>query len=324
MISRREWIALTAGAGAALAVNPRFLFAQGSIITRAIPSTGEKLPVVGLGTANTFSATAQGEEADSLRAVIKALLDAGGTVVDTAPGYGASEGVSGRLAGDLGATNKIFWATKVNVAGRGGGSANRDDAIAQIERSFQLLKKPKIDLIQVHNLGDVPTQLAILKEFKQQGRVRYIGVTTTSDNQYTQLEQIMRNEPIDFIEVDYSLANRNVEEVILPLAIERKIGVMPALPFGRESLFRRVAGKPLPDWAKDFDATTWSHYFLKYIIGHPAITVAIPGTRNPAHMTDNMGAAFGRLPDEATRKRMIEYFDSVALPAAAGRGGRGG
>jgi aryl-alcohol dehydrogenase-like predicted oxidoreductase len=134
----------------------------------------------------------------------------------------------------------------------------------------------------------------------------------------------MRNEPIDFIEVDYSLANRNVEEVILPLAIERKIGVIPALPFGRESLFRRVPGKPLPEWAKDIDATTWSHYFLKYIIGHPAVTVAIPGTRNPAHMRDNMGAAFGRLPDEAMRKRMIEYFDSVALPPAAGRGGRGG
>jgi len=322
MISRRDWIGFTAGAGVALALNRRILFAQGNIITRAIPSTGEKLPVVGLGTANTFSATARGPEADSLREVLKVMLEAGGTVVDSAPGYGASEEVSGRLAADLGASSKIFWATKVNVAGRGG-SANRDEAIAQIERSFQLLKKPKIDLIQVHNLGDVPTQLGILKEFKQQGRVRYIGVTTTSDNQYGQLEQIMRNEPLDFIEVDYSLANRNVEDVILPLAIERKIGVIPALPFGRESLFRRVEGKPLPDWAKEIDATTWSHYFLKYIIGHPAVTVAIPGTRNPAHMKDNMGAAFGRLPDEAMRKRMIEYFDSVALPAPAGRGGRG-
>ena len=320
MISRREWIALSAAAATAAALDPRILAArQSSLITRAIPSSGEKLPVIGLGTANTFSATARGAEADSLRDVIKAMLDLGGTVVDTAPGYGASEEVSGRLAGDLGASSKIFWATKVNVAGRGGASADRGQALAQIERSFQLLKKPKLDLIQVHNLGDVPTQLAILKELKQQGRVRYIGVTTTSDNQYAELEQIMRNEPIDFFEVDYSIANRNVENVILPLAIERKIGVIVALPFGRESLFRRVAGKPLPDWAKDIDATTWSHFFLKYIVGHPAITVAIPGTRNPEHMKDNMGGGMGRLPDEAMRKRMVEYFEGVAT-APASRG----
>ena len=206
--------------------------------------------------------------------------------------------------------NRVFWATKLNVAGRGG-TADRAAALAQIATSFARAKKPKIDLIQVHNLGDVPTQLGILKELKQQGRVRYLGVTTTNDGQYGELEQIMRNEPLDFIEIDYSIANRNVEEVILPLALQRKIGVVVALPFGRASLFSKVAGKPLPEWAKDIDVESWAQYFLKFLIGHPAVTVAIPSTSKPANMRDNMGAAMGRLPDENTRKRMVEYFESV-------------
>lgn len=312
MPNRREWIALTAGASAALAFDLKPLPAQGKkLITRPIPSSGELVPVVGLGSAATFAEAARGEDRSAVRDVLKTMFDLGGTVFDTAPSYGASEEVAGTIVNELGMVNNVFWATKVNVASRGG-TADRAAAVAQIETSFGRIKKPKIDLIQVHNLGDVPTQLGILKELKQRGRVRYLGVTTTSDGQYNALEEIMTNEPLDFIEIDYSIANRNVEEVILPLALRLKIGVIVALPFGRATLFPRVAGKPLPEWAKDIDVESWAQYFLKYIIGHPAVTVAIPSTSKPANMRDNMGGAMGRLPDEVTRKRMVDYFESMA------------
>jgi aryl-alcohol dehydrogenase-like predicted oxidoreductase len=317
MLTRREWLALTAGAGAAWSLDARLLFGQsGSLITRPIPSTGERVPAVGLGSSATFAQVARSEDVSALKEVFKTMLDLGGTVFDTAPSYGASEEVAGRLVSELGMTDKVFWATKVNVAGRGGGTADRSAALAQIETSFQRLKKPKIDLIQVHNLGDIPTQLGLLKELKQQGRIRYLGVTTTSDRQYAELEQVMRNEPLDFIEIDYSIANRNVEETILPLAQQRRIGVMVAVPFGRASLFGRVRDKALPPWAADYDVKSWAQYFLKFLIGHPAVTVAIPATSKAANMRDNMGGAMGRLPDEAGRRRMVEYFESVAAPAA--------
>jgi aryl-alcohol dehydrogenase-like predicted oxidoreductase len=307
---------MTAAAGAGLAVSPPPLFGQPKgLITKAIPSSGERIPVVGLGSSATFSLVARTEDVSALREVIKTLVDLGGTVFDTAPSYGASEAVAGKLVQELGVANKVFWATKVNVAGRGGGKADRAAALAQIETSFQRLNRAKIDLIQVHNLGDVPTQLGILKELKQQGRIRYLGVTTTFDGQYGELEQVMRNEPLDFIEIDYSIANRNIEEKILPLALERKIGVIVAVPFGRAALFPRVAGKQLPDFAPEIDVASWAQYFLKFVISHPAITVAIPATSKAANMRDNMGAAMGRLPDRATRQRMVEYFDSVASAA---------
>jgi len=317
MLTRRALLRAAAGAGAALSLDLRGLLAQpAGLITRPIPSTGERLPVVGLGSAATFSQVARTEDVTALKEVLKTLVDLRGTVFDTAPSYGASEEVAGRIVGELGATSKVFWATKVNVAGRGGGTADRGAALAQIEASFQRANKPKIDLIQVHNLGDIPTQLGILKELKQQGRIRYLGVTTTFDGQYPQLEQVMKDEPLDFIEIDYSIANRNAEDTILPLAIQRKVGVIVAVPFGRAALFPRVAGKPLPDWAKDIDVASWAQYFLKFVIGHPAVTVAIPATSKPTNMRDNMGAAVGRVPDEATRRKMIEYFESVAAPAA--------
>jgi aryl-alcohol dehydrogenase-like predicted oxidoreductase len=315
MVTRREWLGITVGAGATLGMTPRLLSAlqQGTLIQRAIPSSGERLPVVGLGSAYSFSDVARREDVEALREVIKTLVEKNGKVLDTAPGYGASEEVSGRLASELGVSNKIFWATKVNVAGRGAGGADPARARAQIDQSFARLKVAKVDLIQVHNLGDVPTQLGILKELKKGGRVRYIGVTSTSNQQYPQLEQIMRNEPLDFIGLDYAVDNRDVEEKILPLALERKIGVLAYLPFGRTRLFSRVQGKEVPDWAHDFDAHTWAQFFLKYVVSHPAITCATPGTSQAKHMVDNMGGAVGRLPDEATRKKMAQFVD--ALPA---------
>jgi aryl-alcohol dehydrogenase-like predicted oxidoreductase len=313
MLTRRDWLTMTLGAGAVLAVNPRGLFAQ-SLMTRAVPSSGEMLPIVGLGSSATFSQVARSEDVAALREVMKAFLDRGATVFDTAPSYGASEEVAGRIAAEMGASEKVFWATKVNVAPRGGGPADAAAARAQIEQSFSRLKTPKIDLIQVHNLGDVPTQLGILKELKAQGRVRYIGVTTTSEGQYGDLATIMKSEPLDFIGIDYAVDNREAEKSILPLARDRKIGVLVYLPFGRTRLFRRVGERPLPDWAAEFNATTWAQFFLKFVLGHPAVTVVTPATSQAKHMLDNLGAAVGRLPDEAMRKRMVEFVEG--LPAA--------
>jgi aryl-alcohol dehydrogenase-like predicted oxidoreductase len=313
-LTRRDWLTLTLGAGAALAVNPRGLFAQSALITRAVPSSGEMLPVVGLGSSATFSQVARSEDVAALREVMKAFLDRGATVFDTAPSYGASEEVAGRIAAEMGSAEKVFWATKVNVAPRGGGPADPAAARAQVEQSFSRLKTPKIDLIQVHNLGDVPTQLGILKELKAQGRVRYIGVTTTSERQYEELATIMKSEPLDFIGIDYAVDNREAEATILPLARDRKIGVLVYLPFGRTRLFRRVGERPLPDWAAEFDANTWAQFFLKFVLGHSAVTVVTPATSQAKHMLDNLGAAAGRLPDEAMRKRMAAFVE--ALPAA--------
>ena len=318
MLNRRDWLGMTIGAGAALTLSPEWLAAlqQQTLITRPIPSNpSERLPVVGLGSSATFSRVAGGADVHFLRDVLKTMVEKGGKVFDTAPSYGSSEEVAGRLAGEENITNRIFWATKVNVAR--GGAADPAAARAQIETSFQRIKAPKIDLIQVHNLGDVPTQFGILKELKQQGRVRYIGITTTNQNQYGQLETMMRNEPLDFIGIDYAVDNRDVETTILPLAQERKIGVLVYAPFGRTRLFARVAGRELPAWAHDFDAHTWAQFFLKYIVSHPAVTAATPATSQAKNMADNMGGAMGRLPDEATRKRMVELIDS--LPPA-GRG----
>ena len=322
MVSRREWLVRTVGAGALLTLDGRLLKAleQNALITRAIPSSGETLPVVGLGSSATFSSVARSEDVSALREVLRTMVDAGGTVFDTAPSYGASEEVAGRLANELGLTNRIFWATKVNVAR--GGAADPAAAREQIERSFTRIGKRPIDLIQVHNLGDVPTQLGILKEMKAQNRVRYIGVTTTSERQYEDLQTIMRNEPIDFIGIDYAIDNREVEQTILPLAIERKIGVLVYAPFGRTRLWARVAAagqEAPPEWAKEFDANTWAQFFLKYIAANPAVTSITAATSQPRNMRDNMGAAMGRLPTEAQRQRMIAHVE--ALPPAPQRRG---
>jgi aryl-alcohol dehydrogenase-like predicted oxidoreductase len=283
MLNRREWIEMTAGITGALVLHPRLLSSlqQGELLRRAIPSSGEMLPVVGLGSSATFSRMAE-------------------------------------IAGELGVADRIFWATKVNVAGRGGGTADAAAARAQIDDSFRKLGVDTVDLIQVHNLGDVPTQLGILKELKGEGRIRYLGVTTTSERQYAELERIMRNEPLDFIGIDYAVDNRTVESAILPLAQERKIGVLVYLPFGRTRLWQRVEGRELPEWASEFDATSWAQFFIKFILGHPAVTVVTPATSNPKHMADNIGGGIGRLPDDAMRERMAALVEE--LPPAPARG----
>jgi aryl-alcohol dehydrogenase-like predicted oxidoreductase len=329
MVTRRDWLGITLGTGAALGASlgatPRLLAAlqtplpQGQLLQRAIPSSGERIPVIGLGSSATFSQVARGEDVTALREVLKTMVDRGARLFDTAPSYGASEEVAGRIANELGIQDKLFWATKLNVAGRGGGGADPAAARAQAEQSFARIKKAKVDLIQVHNMGDPAGQLPILQELKKQGRVRYVGITTTNPQQYAQLVEVMRNEPLDFIGIDYAVDNRDVEETILPLAQQRKIGVLAYAPFGRTSLFRRTAGTPLPAWAKEFDAATWAQFFLKFVVSHPAITAVTPATSQARNMIDNLGGGIGRLPNAAMRQRMATFID--ALPAPAGRPG---
>jgi aryl-alcohol dehydrogenase-like predicted oxidoreductase len=317
MMNRREWLGLSLSSGAALAFNPQLLWAaRQQLITRAIPSTGEKLPIVGLGSSATFGQVAGSEDATALRDVLRTMVEKGGTVFDTAPSYGggASENAAGRLAKELGITDKMFWATKVNAAAPGGGSADPAAARRQIQTSLQRIGKRPVDLIQVHNLGDVPTQLGILKEMKQNGQIRYIGVTTTEQPQYDELQRIMRAERIDFIGIDYAVDDRAVEQTILPLAQERGIAVMVYMPFGRRRLWNRIGNRALPDWAKEIDAQSWAQFMIKYVASHPAVTVVTPATSQARNMADNMGAALGRLPDEAMRRRMAQFVD--ALPAA--------
>lgn len=313
MISRRDYLKLALAAGASLAIKPNLLWAQDQpleLITRPVPSSGEQLPVVGLGSSATFSTVASDQDTAAVREVLQALVDKGGKVFDTAPSYGASEEVAGQVAQELGVTDKLFWATKVNVAGRGG-KADPIQARAQLEMSFKRSGKEVIDLIQVHNLGDVPTQFQLLQELKEQKRVRYIGVTTTFPYQYDELNQLMNRRPLDFIGIDYAIDNRTMEERILPLARDLGMAVLVYAPFGRTRLWELVRGKPLPDWAAEFDAHSWAQFFLKFVISHPSVTAVTPATSRAKHMIDNMGAAYGRLPDEGMRARMIRYIESL-------------
>jgi len=312
MISRREWLQQAAGAAGVLALGPQAVLAQpASLLTRAIPKTGERLPLVGLGSSATFAQVARSDDVAALRAVLEQMVKLGGTVFDTAPAYGAAEEVAGRIAQELGIEQQLFWATKLNVAGWGGGSADPAAARRQLEASFQRIGKPAIDLVQVHNLGDLRTQLPILKDYKEKGRVRYIGVTTTLSRQYDDLVKVMRSEPLDFIGTDYAIDERHAEETILPMARDKGIAVLVYAPFGRTRLWQRVKGRQVPEWAREFDASSWAQFFLKFVASHPAVTAITPATSRPANMADNMGAALGRLPDAAMRKRMIQRVEEL-------------
>jgi aryl-alcohol dehydrogenase-like predicted oxidoreductase len=228
----------------------------------------------------------------------------GGTVIDSSPTYGTAEAVVGDLVDELKIRDSLFVATKVSTSGRQTG-------IDQIQQSFKRLRTAKIDLIAVHNLRDTKTQLQTLRELKQAGRIRYIGITTSFENQYPEFEQTMKAESLDFIQVDYALDNRNADERILPLAADRETAAMINLPFGRGRLFNAVQGKKLPEWAAEFDCKTWAQFFLKYIVSHPAVTCAVPGMAKAEYVVDNLGAARGRLPDTAMRGRMEKFIDGL-------------
>jgi aryl-alcohol dehydrogenase-like predicted oxidoreductase len=323
MVDRRKFLGITASAGAGLAFSPQLLRAlqgipqsAGPLIQRAIPSSGEMVPVVGL----SFSNHAGCADPVALKAVLKTMVDNGGRVFDAMHGDAGSEEFHARVATELGVQNKVFWSTRGTLPGGGGAAPGAGAVKTHIDTWLGRIKAPRMDLVMLPPQGD-PVHLADLKAEKKAGRVRYIGVQVIGDNVYPQLESIMRNEPIDFIGVDYDVSNRGrVEDVILPLALERKIGVMAFFPFGNNggvscgsgvNLFGRVGTRPLPEWAAEFDAKTWAHFFLKYVISHPAVTVARVGTTKAHHMLDNIGGGIGRLPDEATRKRMAALIDAL-------------
>ena len=315
MTKRRDFLKYSALSASTLYLNPSLLAAieSGDMLKRIIPSTGEEIPAVGLGSSATFSSMARSSDASGLREVLSTLLANAGTVFDTAPGYGAAEEVAGQYIGELGLREKVFWATKMNVAGRGGGTADPERAMAQIEDSFRYIGKAPIDCIHVHNLGDLGTQIPIVRQLKEEGRIRYYGTTNTSARRADQLADIMRKEDVDFIGLDYAVDNRYVEEELLPLAQDRGIGVFAYLPFGRARLWGRVSGVDLPEWAAEIGASTWAQFFLKFVLAHPAVTVVTPATTSVEHMLDNLGAGVGPLPDEAMRKRMVGFVD--ALPS---------
>jgi len=317
MLTRRDCLKNSALIGAMTALPASLLhaFETGNIITRPVPRTGEKLPIVGLGTSATFRTVAMSDDTSPLRDVIETLVQNGGTVLDTAPLYLNAEEVCGRLAREAGLTERIFWATKVNVVPRG--SNEKADPVAarsQVERSFERIGKRPLDLIQVHDVADVPTQMPIIEEFKDAGRLRYIGVTSTRKYQYPILESAMRDYPIDFIGVDYAVDNRSAAARILPLAEERGIAVLVYVPFGRTRLWQRIRGQSVPAWAQEFGAESWGQFFIKYVAAHPTVTCVTPATSKPGHMLDNIGAAYGELPDEVMRHRMEDFVDS--LPSA--------
>jgi aryl-alcohol dehydrogenase-like predicted oxidoreductase len=228
----------------------------------------------------------------------------GGKVVDTAPSYGAAESVVGDLVAELGIRNRLFLATKVRQEGRANGEA-------EIRRSFQRLQTDRFDLEQVHNLRDVEAQLTTLRQLKAERRVRYVGITTSSGRQYDDFVAVMEREDLDFIQVNYSLSAREAADRILPLAADRGVAVLANVPFGRGRLFSAVGDRRLPDWAADYDIGSWAQFFLKFVLGHPAVTCVIPGTAKPQYARDNMGAAFGRLPDEDGRRKMEEFYDAL-------------
>jgi aryl-alcohol dehydrogenase-like predicted oxidoreductase len=313
MLSRRELLARTTAAGIGLALHATGVNAQLSAtpIRRRIPSTGEELSIVGLGSSATFSDVADADGRAAIRDVLTALVDNGGTVFDTAPVYGASEQVAGRIVQEDQLHDRLFWATKVNVRRQG---SSIEAARAQIESSFENYGRAPIDLIQVHNIPDFDTQLPLLQALKDEGRIRYIGVTTTNSGRYDEIAAIMRTAPIDFIGIDYAIDGREAADAVLPLAQDRGIGVLVYQPFGRTRLWRRVRGRAVPEWASEFGAVTWAQFFIKYIAAHPAVTCVTPATSRAVNMIDNLGASFGALPDEATRRRMVEVVD--ALPSA--------
>lgn len=315
MLTRRDYLRNAALIAAASALPSSLLraFESGDLIMRAIPRTGEKLPVVGLGSSATFRTVAESEDVSALTEVIRTLIENGGTVLDTAPSYGAAEEVSGQIARDIGLTNEIFWATKVNVLGRGSsGGADAAAARAQVQRSFDRLGKDPVDLIQVHNLADLPTQIGVIRELKEDGKIRYIGTTSTDQSRYGDLEKAMRDYPIDFIGIDYAVDNRVAADRVLPLAEELGIAVLCYVPFGRNRLFSRVSGIDIPEWAGEIGVDSWGKFFIKYVAAHPAITCVTPATSKAKHMLDNIGAAYGELPDAAMLRKMEQFIDGVA------------
>jgi diketogulonate reductase-like aldo/keto reductase len=289
--------------GAGYAIGPAFGQAP-TIMNRKIPSSGEEIPAIGLGTWQVFDAGGDKAARAPLKEVLKSFFAAGGRVLDSSPMYGTSESVVGDLCSELNVCEPLFVATKVWTSGR-------EEGIRQMETSFRRLKVKQMDLMQVHNLLDVATHTRTLLDWKAQGRVRHIGITHYNSGAYAEVEKTLGQAPYDFLQINYSLGERESERRLLPYARERKVAVIINRPFAEGAMFRKVKGKPLPDWAGELGIASWAQYFLKWILGHPAVTCVIPGTGRPEHMADNMGAGRGALPDEKQRQRMAAYYDAL-------------
>ncbi len=308
-MTRREAARLIGGTAGGLCLPVRALRAQAktessAMLTRAIPSSGEKLPVIGLGTWQAFDVDLTSDNRGQLGEVLSLFVKLGGRVIDTSPMYGRAEDVIGELATALGIQDKIFLATKVWTRGK-------ENGIKSMERSMTLLRAKRIDLMQVHNLVDVQTQLATLREWKAQGRIRYLGITHYEAGAFADVEKIMRSEKLDFVQINYSLMEREAEQRLLPIAHERGIAVIVNRPFGGGDLFSRARSKPLPDWAAELDCHSWAQFFLKWIVANSAVTCAIPATDKPRHLEENIQGGIGALPDAKTRQRMVELVSSM-------------
>lgn len=282
----------------ALSIGDRWINSADGILKRNIHSTGEKLPVVGLGTWQTFDVSTSQEQREPLKEVLKTLLQKGGAVVDSSPMYGRSEEVVGSLSTELKVNDKLFIATKVWTHGK-------DHGIRQMNDSLRLMRRKRIELMQIHNLTDWQTHINTLRAWKDEGKIRYIGVTHYTDSAHDRLVSIIGKEKVDFVQINYNLLERNAEKKLLPYAQDNGVAVLINQPFASGSLFQKVRGKTLPSWAREFDCNSWAQFFLKFIVSHPAVTCAIPGTAKPHHMLDNMGAAFGKLPSDKARQQMI-------------------
>ncbi len=274
------------------------------MLRRPVPRGGERLPVIGLGTFNVFDVAPDAPEMAELREVLKAFVAGGASVVDSSPMYGRAESAVGELAGELALHPSLFLATKVWTSGREAG-------IRQMRDSLRVMRTPRIDLMQVHNLLDHATHLKTLREWKQAGTIRYLGITHYHAGAYGELERLLKTRDYDFVQFNYSLAEREAEARLLAVAAETGTAVIINRPFAQGELFAAVRGKALPAWAADFDCASWAQFFLKYILAQPAVTCVIPGSGKVRHMADNLGAGAGRLPNAATRRRMVEYLDRL-------------
>lgn len=317
MTARRRFVqsalALAAGStlpllGRAESTPPASPAPHAPLIVKPVPSTGVLLPVIGIGT-NRFR-TGDAEWTARLRATIETFARLGGQVIDTAPAYGDSESAIGQIVGASenipdGLRRRLFLATKIDRPSESSGRA-------QLADSLRALQTTRLDLVQVHSLRGVAAMLPLLRDQQAAGRVRHVGVTTSSDHQYDELEALLRRERLDFVQLDYALGNRNAEARLLPLAADRGVAVLANLPFGRGRQFSAVDGRPLPGWAAEIDCSSWAQVFLKWVVGHPAVTCAIPGMTRAEHVVDNLGAARGRLPDAALRRSIADWFDAIA------------
>lgn len=304
MIDRRTLLKGVIAAASLPALSPANGQEQGAAIARAIPSTGERLPVIGMGSMNTFDVPNDAANMARLTEVLQAFFDNGGALLDSSPMYGNAEEMLGNVLQHVVRKDALFSATKVFADGK-------QQGIDEMYRSMGRMRVTHVDLMQIHNLRDWRTHIETLKEWKADGKIRYIGVTTSHGRRHDELIEAMQVVDFDFVQFTYNIADREAEQRLLPMARDRGAATLINLPFGRATLFDKVRGKSLPDWAAEFDCTSWAQFFLKFCLADPAVTCLIPATSKPHHMVDNMAAGVGRLPDKAMSRRMIKYMESI-------------